>query len=195
MSSAEAVRHGWFVIPGVQTGDRTFEDQAAGLEPAFLEAAGKTVLDIGCAEGLISYEFARRGAIVNGTDSVADHIVVAQRFVGELPCSFRVEHLDHDVLKHDLWPKRRWDIVAALGVLHKLWHPKKGVQWVARACSDLLLIRTSKRYTDDMIVSKRDSAISVQVSPILMKEGFVLEKVVQGSRRFEEDVQYWRRQR
>ena len=56
---------GWFVInhdkAGHRDGDRSLEQQMRGLEKLVREVHGKTVLDIGCAEGLISMALVRAG--------------------------------------------------------------------------------------------------------------------------------------
>ena len=46
---------GWFTT-AKRPGDRTLEQQLVGLDKVLAEVAGKTVLDAGCAEGLISME-------------------------------------------------------------------------------------------------------------------------------------------
>lgn len=190
-----AMRKGWFIIPGVQDGDRTFEDQAQGLIPAFEECSGKSVIDLGCAEGLIAHEFCRRGASrVVALDSVIDHLMVAQKVGKGLKIEYRQAYLDDYIHQHQTpAADERYDIVAALGVTHKLWKPKAALRWICASAKDLVLMRTSRRYDNDLIVSKRDNSIQCRVSPVMNAEGFVLEKTVQGSRKFMEDVQYWRR--
>ena len=189
------MRHGWFVVPGVQTGDRTLATQLQGLEPALAECAGKTVLDIGCAEGLLSFEFARRGATsVHGMDIIEGHLEVAQELVGTLPCTF--EHADLGKLSAEVSrPERSHDIVLALAMVHKLWSPRKGLQYVSRRAKDLLLMRVGKRHLDDIIISKRNNMNAVRIREVLDAEGFVLEKTVAGSSEFGEAVQYWRRRK
>ena len=55
---------GWFVTDG-RAGDRTLAQQLVGLDK--INVQGATVLDVGCAEGLISIEMAKRGAAGPGT--------------------------------------------------------------------------------------------------------------------------------
>ena len=51
----QMTKQGWFSTKG-RLGDRTLKQQLMGLDPLFAECKGKTVLDVGCAEGLISIE-------------------------------------------------------------------------------------------------------------------------------------------
>ena len=188
--------HGWFIIPGVQTGERTFEDQAKAIEPAFAQAEGKTVLDLGCAEGLLSHEFARRGAKeVVGIDCNDSILAVARSLGADLPaCSFIRTDLNKTVSRP---PQHRFDIVLALAVVHKLHNMEIALRWVARSVAPggVLIMRTSVRYDADRDVlrSKRDPKQSIFVTPILAEEGIVFDRIVPGENKFGEDAQYWRR--
>jgi SAM-dependent methyltransferase len=187
------MRHGWFIIPGLQTGDRTFGDQAAGLEPAFATCAGKSVLDLGCAEGLLAHEFARRGAReVHGLELVREHVAVARQLAAGLNCTFEVANLQEVVQSE---PARGYDIVCALAVIHKIRDMKRALKWCARSAAELLLIRTGRKYESDHMVSKRDTKIAVNVPAVLKSEGFDLDQTVEGSEKHHEGVQYWRRVR
>lgn len=92
----------------------------------FANVKGKTVLDLGCAEGLISIKLAQNGAVaVHGVEVVGEHVAVGNKLRGALPVTF--EHAD---LNH--WrPKRQYDIVIALALLHKLKNP-------TAACADFV---------------------------------------------------------
>ena len=184
------MRKGWFKIDGVQQGDRTLEDQMAAVRPALKGARGKTVLDIGCAEGLISREFAKAGATVFGFDTQLGHLKVAREVCAGLPVRF----MQIDLAKASV-DKTRYDIVLALAVIQKLEHPDIGVKFAARSCASLLLIRSGSRGRRGLIHSKRIPTNVCDSHTLLVAEGFDLETVVPGGKEFPEEVEYWRRVR
>ena len=117
MVGKQSVNKGWFSTPG-RPGDRTLDQQLNGLDRLFMEARGKTVLDVGCAEGLISIELAKAGAIaVHGVEIVPEHVKVANKLRGDLPVTFEVGDAN-------VWqPRRSYDIVIALALLQKVSPP------------------------------------------------------------------------
>lgn len=186
MARVPGQRHGWLIIPGVQSGDRTLEEQMRGLKPALAEAKGRSVLDLGCAEGLIGREFARAGAVdVLGLDSVVHHIRVAKEQCAGFPMRFKVRDLN----THKPAKTPSWDIVLALAVLHKLELPERGTRYCAIAAKSLVVIRLPVG-SAGLIVGKH-SRVECDVRSVMSEQGFALERVEQGPR--EEMVQYWRR--
>lgn len=182
------MRRGWFVIPSVQTGDVTLEDQMIALWPAVAEAKGKSVLDVGCAEGLIGREFARAGAAtVTGIDSIAEHLRVAAEQCTGFPMTFVHANLNNPQ------PEYSVDIVLALGVNHKLRFPEMGIRFAARSSRDLVLLRSGRGAVNGVIYGKY-SRIPCDSHAVMRQEGFELEKVLDGPpARAEEKVEYWRR--
>lgn len=180
---------GWFNIPGQQDGARTVEMQMRGLSHALAEARGKTVLDIGCAEGCISFEFMLAGASkvfgFDCNDKLLSTAVLARR---KLP---RAKRLRTEFLRCDFaeMPRGKWDIVLALAIIHKLPEPADAVRRVAGSCKRLVVIRLPRDSTGE-IVSKH-TARPCNVNEVMQDCGFALERVVQGPPR--ELVQYWRR--
>lgn len=182
------MRKGWFIIPGVQQGDVTLLDQTIALAPAIAEAPGKTVLDIGCAEGLIGREFARAGAIsVTGLDSIADHLTVAAEQCKGLPMEFRLANIN------DPQPAYWVDIVLCLNVAHKLKFPEVGVRFAADSSGDLVLIRSGRGSDAKGIIRSKHHGNLCDSHAIMRERGFQLEKVVDGPRDRHEPVEYWRR--
>lgn len=140
------MRKGWFKVDG-QDGDRTPEEQLAGLELAlgFVKAAaanGKkiSVLDLGCAEGAISREFALAGASeVVGIELLEDHIKVGQRICAGLPVKFVHAEMRHWIERN---PKpEMFDVVLALGIAHKLHDPGSLMAFSARSAKCLVVFR------------------------------------------------------
>lgn len=184
------LRKGWFQIDG-QDGDRTVAEQMQAVIPALAVARGKTVLDLGCAEGLISREFARAGATVHGVDARADHLAIAVKLCRGLPVRF--ERRDLNDVSEPVTIDPTYDIVLALGVLHKLWLPERGLRWAASFTRDLLLLRSGLRAVGGVIQSKVYPAHTCDSHKVLVLLGFELQKVVPGPIERGENVEYWRR--
>lgn len=182
---------GWFKVPGIRpAGDRTLEEQMMGLGPALEEAKGKSVLDLGCAEGLISREFAKAGAAsILGIELLESHLEVARIVCKKWPhITFRQAHLD-DYIAEQV-EIRQYDIVLALGIIHKLRDPGIPLEFAARSARDLMLFRAPAKATDGVIRSKHSTA-EVNVPEVMARNGFVEEKLIPGVRG--EACQYWRR--
>ena len=181
------MRKGWFIVPGRQRGDRTLDDQMLGITPALAEAPGKTVLDLGCAEGLVGREFAKAGAVdVHGIDVVREHIDTARELCAAFPqMRFDVMHLDNFA------GEREYDIVLALGVAHKLHEPERFIRYVAHSARQLAIIRLSGRANGSLMHSKQDYGVpTVDVAATMRREGFALDRTLDGPRG--ERVMYWR---
>lgn len=187
------MRKGWFKLNGVQDGDRTIEEQMRGLGPALKAAAGKSVLDLGSAEGLISIEFARAGASrVVGIELLEDHVKVARELAKDLPqVSFITASLQEWI---DARPQpRRFDVVLALGIAHKLHDPGALLSFAARSATELLVFRgpgKDNRYFDGWLKSKH-SATKRHVPSLLGELGFTEGETLDSAHG--ERVQYWHR--
>lgn len=181
---------GWFRL-GDNDGPRTLQEQMLGLGAALAEAAGKTVLDLGCAEGLIAIEFAKAGATaVHGIESNQQLWIAAKREAASmaiLPVTF--EH--SDIVEVAKRPERpQYDIVLALAVLHKLGDPAAGIRFCAESARRLIVVRLPIGSTG-IIGYKHDKRRSSDIREILPPLGFTLERAEPGPRG--EWVQYWRR--
>ena len=182
---------GWFQVPGIRPdGDRTLKEQSMGLAPALAEAKGKTVLDLGCAEGLISREFALAGAReVLGIELLESHLVVARKVCKDAPqVRFVCAHLGDYIAAHP--GVAQFDIVLALGIIHKLDDPAVPMAFAARSARDLVVYRASAHAKHGVIASKHTGK-RCDVPKLMREHGFVEEKLISGVRG--EAAQYWRR--
>lgn len=185
------MRRGWFAIPGVQAGDRTVEQQLKGLGPLFDEVSGKTVLDLGCAEGMIARELITRGAsFVQGMEGNRAFVDRAEQVLdgvrgGVLHCDLNgiwamPSHADGD----------RWDVVLMLAVLHKLREPGTTLRYVAQHQPGLIVVRLPPE-TAPVIVDSRSGNRPYNVQADLETHGYALEQVTRGH--FDEWCGYFRR--
>lgn len=182
---------GWFRIPGIREhGDRTIEEQSAGLQPGLDEAHGKTALDLGCAEGAISKLFAQAGAReVLGIEMLGRHLDIARRWCRDVPqVRFIKDNLRHYIDTHE--EHLQYDIVLILAIIHKLEFPEVPLRFAARTCSDLLIYRPPANAKDGWVRSKF-TANKAHVPTVLAEEGFKHEQTLPGPR--DEVVEYWRR--
>lgn len=184
-SAKVKLRKGWFLGLG-RDGDRTIDQQMIGLEQLVREVPGKTVIDAGCAEGLISMELAKAGAVsCLGLEVIPRFIDVANEYVGHLPCRFELANLN----EYDLSTMEPADIVIALAVLHKLKDPSTVCAALAALARDLCVIRLPPYGL--VIVDDRSERVPHDIGVVMEASGFRLESVVDGP--YAEWVGYFRR--
>jgi SAM-dependent methyltransferase len=158
----------WFTIDGVP-GDRTLKQQLKGLGDLRDRVKGKTLLDIGCAEGLISMYLVDHGAVaVHGIEVRPDFIETANRLRGDRACTF--ETADANVYQ----PVRQYDICIMLAVLHKLREPVKACKRFAAAAREMVVLRLPPKgaliITDDRSGGeKHDIGRAMQACGFMLK--------------------------
>jgi hypothetical protein len=187
-------RKGWFKIPGVQDGDRTLAEQMKGLEAALAEAAGKSLIDYGTAEGLVAREFAQAGATrVVGTEIIAEHIEVAKKLCAGLPVELYVHNLNTIGAEAiaEATPLQ-FDIALALAILHKLRRPEDLIAYICKTTRELVVVRLPSG-SSGVIVDARSKLRPIDVVQLFAAGGFALERSIDGPRR--EQVCYFRRKR
>jgi SAM-dependent methyltransferase len=164
---------GWFDIPGVQTGDRTLEEQLTGLEPVADNAKWwtPTVLDVGSAEGLIARHLLEQGAAHVDCIELNPKLCETARTVlnGRAARVFEGNLNDKQWLGAlDLAPK--YGTVLLLSILQKLDDPHYVLTWAAQK-GDLLAIRLP---TGPVVVHKFSKEVRCDVRDVLT--GFTLEE-------------------
>jgi len=184
---------GWIAVPGIrEQADRTLSEQMAGLEHALSLTSGKTVLDLGCAEGLIGREFALAGAVsVLGIEVLETHLEVARKACADCKqMRFICANLEDYMQRHE--PPAQFDIVLCLGIAHKLRNPESVMRFSCRSARDLVCFRAPASAWDGWFRAKHGGE-RCHVPTIMAKQGFTLERHVAGKRG--EGVEYWRRKR
>jgi len=175
---------GWFTTRG-REGDRTLDQQLAGLDILFERVPSKTVLDVGCAEGLISIELARRGArAVHGLEIVREHVDVANGLRDHLPITFEVADANTYA------PRRVYDIVIMLALLQKLKDPTAACKRFAKAARELVVLRLPPLHAPT-IVDARSGNKPHDMKAALESCGFGLIHVEHGT--FNEWIGYFER--
>jgi SAM-dependent methyltransferase len=184
------LQKGWFSIKGVQQGDRTLGEQLEGLRPLLDEVKGKSVLDLGCAEGLITNAVIWRGAVrAVGLDNNTQFIEMTAR-TGLDPYVAQFELVDVNHCTDDMVERYASDIVLALAIFHKLKDPAAAVRAWARCAKSLLVVRLPIG-SQGAFPSKYAPARVADLRTILPACGFRLERDEAGPRG--ERVHYWRR--
>lgn len=178
----------WFAVNG-QPGDRTLEQQLIGLKPLFAEVRGKTVFDVGCAEGLIAIELAKAGASrVTGLEVREFAVRAANMGTRGHPAARLCKFFSGDANTHA--PTEQFDIVLMLAVLHKLKDPATSCARLAAAARELVVIRLPPA-TAPVVVDKRSGNKQFDIDAVMRSAGFVFDQMTMGP--FGEWVGYYRR--
>lgn len=164
---------GWFSYAG-HPGDRTLAQQLSGLDPLIAEIPGKTVLDVGCAEGLIALHLIDAGAsYVHGIDVIERNIADANALKGKRPVTFEVQNANTYQP-----PRCSYDVVLLLAVLHKLKKPAEACRVLANAAKSLCAIRIGHaglHFTD-----VRSGFVPQNIGLVMAELGFYLETETKG---------------
>jgi 2-polyprenyl-3-methyl-5-hydroxy-6-metoxy-1,4-benzoquinol methylase len=176
---------GWFSMPG-RPGDRHIDQQLLGLQRLLLQVKDKSILDVGCAEGLIALELEKAGArAVHGVEIVQQHVEVARALTAKRPvCSFECADAN------DWMPRDGFDITLMLAVLHKLRNPTEAARRFARVTRDMCVIRLPPA-TAPIIVDERSGGVPHDIAAVMSEEGFNLVDITRGA--FDEWCGYYRR--
>lgn len=115
------------------TGKASFAEQMKGLEPLEEIVRGRTVLDVGCAEGHIGAQCKAWGAkFVHGVENRPAAVEYAMGQIDAVCANAQ-----------DYRPQMEYDVVLLLGILNKLPNPEKVLGRMLRACKQTCVIRLS----------------------------------------------------
>jgi len=135
----------------------------------------KTVLDVGCAEGLIDFELIKAGAVAtHGVEIRPQAVTDALNLRGPLACAFEVG--DADTWK----PVRPYDIVIMLALLHKLKDPSAACARYAECAKEMIVLRLPPRGDNPAVVDGRSGNKKHDIGRVLRQAGFHQHHVTTG---------------
>lgn len=163
----------WFSTPGAP-GDRTLKQQLMGLGDLLERVQGKTVLDVGCAEGLISMHLVDRGAAaVHGIEMRPDFVENGLTLRGDRAVTLECANAN------DYEPVRQYDIVIMLAVLHKLKDPTAACKRFAAAAREMVVLRLPPKHAPK-IVDARSESVPHDMAYAMGASGFMLKNACLG---------------
>lgn len=179
----------WFKEAGGDLGDVRLAEQMLGLEKALDIAKDKSVLDLGCAEGLISREFLKAGAkSVTGIDITQTYVAIAIELCKDFAnAKFICSNLNNYIKSPH---KGKYDVVLALAIIHKAKNPDDFLNLAIESCNPggLIVIRYPINQSKGIIKAKYGSN-TCNVIKTMANNGFVSDGKFAGPRG--EVVGYW----
>lgn len=167
MEKGVAVKGRWF------GGDRSLEQQLMGLEPMLAGIRGRSVLDVGCAEGAISLECAKRGARdVTGLEIRSDAVAAARSLAHGGPHRDSMAFYVADA--NTFTTTTRFDVVLMLAVLHKLKSPGAACRRLAALALELAVIRLPPASAPS-IIDARSGHVPCNIDTVMNDLGFSLD--------------------
>lgn len=137
-------QHGWFEIPGVQSGERKLKERIRGLTPLLEAARGGSVLDLGCAEALVGKWLIEAGGATSllGLDKHEPYLETAREvFACDPRARFGVCDFDQFDEWRETYPlQEKYNVVLALNIIHKLARPAQFLGEIARLTGRMLAV-------------------------------------------------------
>lgn len=166
---------GWFEIPGVQDGVRDLKERVTPLKPLLRYVRGRTILDLGCAEGLISKWLCDEGGarLVHGLDKYPPYLETARNLFPRPAYKARFDECDFDHFdpaNPALGLLARYDVVLMLNVAQKLADPRAFLLAGAALAADFFVFSGPAVVIDDV----RSGHVKVEVEKELKALGFGL---------------------
>ena len=162
------MRRRWFAHDG-QAGDRTLAEQLAGLEKLREAMPGATVLDLGCAEGLLAREFLSWGARrVDGVEIVPEAVVDARAVLADAIREGRASVHRGSIMTLDALDTLdpQYDIVCALAVVQKVERCDLALAAIARRARDLLVLRNPPERGPVIATERQRGALAIEAHDI-----------------------------
>lgn len=155
---------------------RSLDQQLEGLDDLLQDIGGRTVLDVGCAEGAISIALLHRGASrVFGVDVLPEFVDSARKAGRRLNALFRVA--DANTWRPDAG--QEFDIVLMLAVLHKLRDPSRAARELAAHARLGCVVRLPPDGAP-VIIDDRSGRMAHDIGLAMRQAGFELVKVANG---------------
>jgi len=153
--------YGSIRVPGFEQEGR--RDPKARLDQFDVELHGKTILDLGCNAGAMSFEALNRGALyVIGIDLIAQRIQTAKEIASFAGLDDRAEFhkMDFDALFLDI---DRADITFAFAIDHQTKDRGQLYDLLYRMTGELLLFESSlqKEYKNDIVFHLQQAGFKV----------------------------------
>ena len=149
---------GWFVIPGVQEGERTLTEALKGFEFLRHELRGHMVLDLGCAEGLVGHWCLTHGAkTYDGIDVDDRKIETGRKLADTMGFGSEFMLFVADLNAPEPLP-RSHDIVLCLSILHKLSDPFPLFRYACNAARRWLVLRAPSSIVGRLYIVEEASA-------------------------------------
>ncbi|HYH39915.1 MAG TPA: class I SAM-dependent methyltransferase [Azospirillum sp.] len=169
MAAVDPPNKGWFEISDLQAGDRTLAEQLTGLDPLFGMVGGASILDLGCAEGLISLEMMKAGAkLAHGVEGVDSRVETARRLFEGRNAAFFVADLSVFANAPPAGLLPSYDAVLLLSIAHKFKDPAEFIRAAVARCSRYVAVRLPAPVIQD----RRSDYVPVDVPRLMASLGF-----------------------
>ncbi len=159
----------WFKSAGGKVG---LEQQLIGLEYLWPMVSGRSVLDVGCAEGDIAELCVECGAsYLLGVENRQDAVRFAKR-----------KGLNVVLGNVEEWlPEKSFDVVMLLGVLHKLRNPAEVLERMLKACTGCCVVRLPGAGWP-VLTDERSGSKPIDLHRAMVEAGWRLEHRTAGPR-------------